>query len=405
MERTILAVDIGTSSLKAALVGADGTIQKSVRIRFPSAIRTTKDWLNAYEEAFSSLNCGSKLAAIVVSGNGPTVVSVNSDGDRAGSGPILLWNDPIPHGVQNGSLFIPRISAYKQLFPKQYADAKWILSGPEFLVYALTGTAITILPEPRFEKTYWTTDSLAATGLDSAKLPQFVHPGTIAGKTSKGIPVIAGGPDFIVALVGTNTLSPGKACDRAGTSEGLNVCTAKRIEHDEIRLLPSVMTELWNAAYLLPETGAMFREYRKESKQIHRSYPQIMKEIEQSPVFSQNGEPLHPGRAIVEKIGFSVRRGIEVLKQSTGYSPVFCLSGGQARNEIWNQMKADITGSVFALSTTPDAELMGDAILGFYALGEYRSIAEAAVQMVHIVRYYEPDPQIHKLYSEKYQAQ
>lgn len=410
MKNIVLAVDIGTSSLKAALIDVSGHVISDARCRFPRSKRESRDWTDAFREALSILRPGANLAGLVISGNGPTLISVGSD-DKPSS--LLLWNDPIIPDASSKisrSIFLPRLRAYRTQFPESYMRARWIFSGPEYLIYHLTGNAVTILPESRFTEAYWTSASLQEADIDSAKLPPFVSPGTIVGKTNSiyfpelppGIPVIAGGPDFVVALIGTGTLETGKACDRAGTSEGLNICTSSPISDPGIRTLPSVVSSCWNASYLLSETGALFHEYRKESGQINRSYPDIMREIIASPIFPKDGEVLHNGRSIVEQIGFSVRTGIAVLQKATGISPIFCLSGGQARNEIWNQLKADITGSVFALTTTPDGELMGNAVIGFTALGEYASFAEGARAMVRIQRLFEPDTANLACYSEKY---
>ena len=443
MERTVLAVDIGTSFLKAALVDASGCVVASARVHFPETQRVARDWIVALDEAARSLKtalCASaggaghaadKPAAIVISGNGPTLVSV-SDQDIAfatpsafagDAGPVLMWNDPVGADAaasesSGGSIFIPRLASYRRKFSDHWDRARYILSGPEYLIYALTGNAVTILPERRYENAYWTAESLSSAGLGGAKLAPFVTTGAIVGTVAQGgdgfasfesdgflsarIPVVAGGPDFIVALVGTGTMVAGTACDRAGTSEGLNVCTASRVSHEGIRTLPAVAAGLWNASYLLPDTGAAFHAWRLGTGQNARAYPEIMAEIEASPIFPARGEPLHAGRAMVERIGFSVRRGIETLERATGFKPTYVLSGGQARNEIWNQMKADITGAPFALTATPDGELMGDAVIGFAALGDYKTLQEAAARMVRITRRYEPDGARHAQYTEKY---
>jgi len=431
MNRLVLSVDIGTSSLKAALFDRKGTVWADTRCRFPRGVRTARHWTDAFIEAMCSLastltahdplSARPEIVAISISGNGPTLVSLDEKGN---AGDLLLWNDPIPQTAASNSIFIPRINGFIKLFPESWNAAQTLLSGPEYLIYCLTGAKITILPEPRFAEAYWSVDGLSRARLEDAakKLPPFVTTGTIAGYTSReeniastpifppdfhellptGIPVIAGGPDFVVALIGTGTLESGKACDRAGTSEGLNVCVSSPIIHKDIRPLPSVIGGLWNAAYLLPETGAQFHAWRKGSGQAMRSYPDIMRDIESSPILPGAGETLSEGRALVERIGFSVRKGIETLRAATGLDPVFSLSGGQARNDIWNQMKADITGATFELTSTPDGELMGDAIVAFTALGAYANLKEAAREMVSVIHVYESDPDRHALYSEKY---
>jgi xylulokinase len=124
-----------------------------------------------------------------------------------------------------------------------------------------------------------------------------------------------------------------------------------------------------------------------------------MEEIARSPIGST-----HPGRALVEEIGFTVREGISILSQTAGCTGEFRMSGGQARNDIWVQMKADISGAVFSLTQTSEGELTGNAIIAATALGEYASLAEAAQQMVRITKRYEPDADHHRIYSEKYLA-
>ena len=202
MKRTVLAVDIGTSSLKAALIDARGTVQAEARCRFPEGKRAGTDWINAFSEAVALLAPDDDLAAVSVSGNGPTLIAVGADGS---DGELLLWNDPIPAtpvyrtvgiehpGLPEGgeasrtdespSLFIPRIDAYRTLYPRSFNDARYILSGPEYLVYRLTGEAVTILPDPRFAPAYWTGEQLARKEIDPARLAPFVRTGTIVGKT------------------------------------------------------------------------------------------------------------------------------------------------------------------------------------------------------------------------------
>jgi xylulokinase len=469
VKRTVLAVDIGTSSLKAALIDSQGTIVAATRVRFPKRPATVPgiagakasdapsaplgaglnrgamDWLAAFRTAVGELTSARAadthtIDAICISGNGPTLVSVDH-ADQAGS--LLLWNDPIPDSAATKartiapSLFLPRLLAYRQLFPGDWDAARVILSGPEYLAYALTGVAVTSLPDARYEAAYWSPTVLSAAGLDAGKLAPLVPFGPAIGVTSYGrfaagyqvaagnevaagykvatgtdatvenlpggIPVFSGGPDFIAALIGTNTLKPGAGCDRAGTSEGLNVCVSHPTAAANVRPLPAPVARLWNASYLLPETGARFSAWRNSSALRGRSYPDIMAEIAKSPLTGADDGEIREGRRLVEEIGFAVRRGIETLRAATGCDPVWRLSGGQARNAIWNRMKADITGSTFELTSTPDGELMGDAIAAFVGLGEYGSLTEAADAMVSVVETYECDQWMHSYYSERYQ--
>ncbi len=408
MNPVILSADIGTSSLKAALIDVTGKVIASARVRFSSGKRQTSDWVSAFHEALVYLSPPAQLAGITISGNGPTLVSVAGNGDTR----VLLWNDTVPAEPIGPSLFIPRIKAFATLFPADFAGARYLLSGPEYLVWYLTGNALTVLPEERYKPVYWESESLTEAGIDGSILAPFVLPGARAGTLRPeraaalgipaGVPVFAAGPDFIAALVGTGTISAGKACDRAGTSEGLNVCTATRLEKAGLRTLPAVVTGHWNLSFMLSDSGARFNSYRRESGQSERNYPDIMKDIVQSPILPPPGESLHEGRRVAEETAFALRRGIAAIEILTQQKHQFVLSGGQARNEIWNQMKADCTGSVFQITATPDGELMGNAMLAAVSLGHYTDLSEAAATMVRITRTWEPDQKRAALYTEKF---
>lgn len=407
MEQTVFCIDIGTSSIKTALISPGGEVLSAARFRFPKKPRRVSHWIDAYHLALRALKPEKSAVAVVVSGNGPTLVGTDEE-HRATA--LLLWNDPAAVSIQDQysgpSLFIPRLLEFSRKFPREYANAHRILSGPEYLILALTGNAVTILPEKRFEPVYWTDAALAEVNLHASKMPPFIPVGTIAGETTlgsrKNIPVIAGGPDFFVALAGTGAFEPGRACDRAGTSEGLNICIEHPLQHPGIRVLPSLLPAYWNASWLLPDSGATFHDYRKSSGESGKPYPELMREILESPSALPGHKNEHPGRSVVEHIGFSVRQGIDTLESATGHTPDFFLSGGQARNELWNQMKADITGHTFILTATADGELMGDAVMASPVLGWYPSIQSASHALVRECRRFQPDRELHNRYNEKY---
>lgn len=443
MNGVVLAVDIGTSSLKAALIDARGTVIASARCRFPSGPRKAVHWTDAFAEAFFHVSpalksSGKKLDAISVSGNGPTLVAVD---ESDGAFEILMWNDPVAPAAgdrtvgestgaartisadapKSKSLFIPRLEAYREFFPDSWNASKLVLSGPEYLIRYLTGEAVTVLPDPRYKDAYWTDESLSSAGIDAKKLAPFVIAGTIVGSTGNtgransgnhtalrpcdsflpaNVPVVAGGPDFTVALVGTGTIKAGTACDRAGTSEGLNVCVEKPVTHSLIRPLPAAVSGLWNAAYLLPDTGARFHAWRAQSGQGSRPYTEIMRAVMDD---IENGRESER-RTIVEDIGRSVRKGVALLEETTGYKPTYALSGGQARNAIWNRMKAAMANATFAMMETPDGELMGDAALAYASLGAYRSLEDAVGGMVRVAEVYGSEKALASLFEERFSA-
>jgi len=399
----VLAVDIGTSALKAAVVCADGKVLDFCREEFASIKisdeissensdvlisieqKFSQKWIFAFAEACKKMRGAvSDARAICVSGNGPTLVFDD--------GTTLLWNAPIdeffsasflgscehseqeyePFGEQTKthkqrealrlipckipceakkSIFLPRILAAKKKFRKQWNECEKIFACPEFLINEICKAQITILPEARFKAAYWTEEILEALEIPREKLCDFFPSGKIAGNVTdeaaekftlpRGIPVVGAGPDFVAALIGTATIKVGALCDRAGSSEGLNLCTPFPISADGIRTLPSPVAPFWNVSFLIE----------------------------------------NPGNTNFEKVK-KFAQGVSVLKKCASehgvlFDDTITITGGQSRDENLIQQKADAAGIKIALGHIADAELLGDAAIAFTALGEFDSLQKA----------------------------
>ena len=456
MQSGILCADIGTSSLKAAFITEDGTVLKFIRLLFPQPVHAV-DWVQTFFAAWRSFPADYAIEALCISGNGPSLVavpqnrcvpeaSINSAGrvpkihinvdrhlfaaslppddvmngiiDAAKNDTLFLWNEPAPQeGVASipptgASLFLPRIAAFRAKYPDVFDSAAQLFSGPEYVSYLLTGTAVTSLPDPRYEAAYWSKEALfrfsEALHIDTERLagllPPFTAAGTVIGRFC-GIPVVAGVPDFIAALIGTGTLTAGTACDRAGSSEGINVCISQPHRAEKTLLLPSVMPDLWNLSSVIPSSGAAFSDFLIAHGLRGNDYIAAMERIAAEPFVASGAYPATfagQGRAFVEGLAFHIRHGCDLLEQASGFHPVYTLSGGQAHNAIWCQMKADMTGRNFALPAFADGELIGDAALALYGLGRGDSLASIAQRLIRIKRYYEPEPAAAQRYTEKY---
>ena len=395
MTDTILCIDIGTSSLKAALLPDNlraGEIFVSRQYFSQAAVvenRVAEEWLPCLKAAVAELtakNPDYAVEAVCVSGNGPTVVSED--------GTSLLYNQLFVNGSRgqagnlNGqkklalkntkSLFIPRFCGFKLNFPFSWNDSAHIFGAPEFLIHELTGESVAILPEERFLPAYWNEDELKKCGFsedDCKKFPGFVKAGNFVGKVSasaaiatgllEGTLVFAGAPDFVVALIGTGTVLPGRLCDRAGTSEGLNLCTSKPVFAEGLRTLPSVVSGLWNVSYLINSSQSL-RGHRETS-------------LCENPSHGEN--PSVNSVASVRKFD-ELSHGINLLREaalSNGeYFPDFMtITGGQALNESLVAQKEAACGLKIKKMPCADAELLGDLILARVGLGDYDDITEA----------------------------
>ena len=394
---TILCVDIGTSSLKAALITDEGKVLAKSRRKFllVKTEHSSKEWFPALQNAAAELfeqATESKVDGICISGNGPTLVAT--------SGETFLWNEEAVQ-IKSPSLFIPRIISFKNKYSGVWEKTQYIFGAPEYLIWLLTDKACTILPDERYRKAYWTDEDLAAAGLtsdDIAKLPPFkMSSEKIGGLTHKavsfiggeehgiedGLPVFLGAPDFVAALVGTATVEENTICDRAGSSEGINFCTREPLYGDNIRTLPSIVPGLWNASVLLPDSGSKFAAFKQKiDRELGESvdYNDLLDRMIDS---DGSSAALDQGKYLLIQTALDVKSAIETLRKAAfekglPFPDKMTITGGQASNDKRNQMKADITGIKIQVPSCSDSELLGDAAMALDGMGVFGSIQEAS---------------------------
>jgi sugar (pentulose or hexulose) kinase len=107
-------------------------------------------------------------------------------------------------------------------------------------------------------------------------------------------------------------------------------------------------------------------------------------------------------RAIMEAIACIVRRNIDVLEEL--HIPVneIRVLGGGAKSDIWNQIKADVTGKTILRTENEEAACLGAAILAGKAVGMYSSVKDASRNMVRIKKTYKPQKQNAETYRDTY---
>jgi xylulokinase len=107
----------------------------------------------------------------------------------------------------------------------------------------------------------------------------------------------------------------------------------------------------------------------------------------------------HLLRALLEGVAFGFR-SIQDWVESVDVSvrDVRCV-GGQARSELWNQIKADVLNRPVLVPEVIEAAVLGAAILAAVGIGAYPDLEQAIAAMVRISRRLEPDERNAALYS------
>ncbi len=261
-----LSIDIGSTSVKAALYHPDGRLVASQSAGYPIqyphpgwAEQDPDDWWVAArrccQQILETAN-GEEIAVVALSGQAPGCVPI----DRLGKPlrPAILWMDrrAVPQvelartrlgaetsekicGNTLDSYFGGLKWAWFQQNELELYDRTWkILQASNYVSYHLTGE-VSIDPSqaglcsPCFnlQERSWDPSICNMMGLDITKLPPiFPSVETIgqitpaaAGKTGlpAGIPVICGGGDFACACLGAGVVGGGSAAMMLGTSGNL----------------------------------------------------------------------------------------------------------------------------------------------------------------------------------------
>ncbi len=109
-------------------------------------------------------------------------------------------------------------------------------------------------------------------------------------------------------------------------------------------------------------------------------------------------------KAVIEAITFENRRLVDNCKQvKANGANSMRIGGGAANSDAWMQLRADISGMRIERMSNIQISSVGSAILGAVAVGIYPNVESAVEKMVKVKDVFEPNPEIHRQYEEKYQ--
>jgi xylulokinase len=457
----VLAIDVGTSVLKAAVFRKDGSSVS--RAEAPIVLRPNPDplrhevdaleWLRGLKAVTGRLGLAGAqaLEAVVISGNGPTLVPVSADGNPLSN--AMTWMDR--RGAEEASIVSakrgrptdPAFTLPKALWIFRhdqglYQRTRYFFSCPEFVTFVLTGAAFTFLPTPQYTETImWDSEAVELLGMDAELFPAFIAPGAGVGKVTPagaaatgvpaGSPVIAGAPDFIASLLGTATVKPGRACVRSGTSEGINLCSRAPTADRRLLSVAHLAEGLYNVSGVISTTGKALEWFRQMAGRSSATYESLFESASRVPAGSNRliflpylsgeraplwdararacfiGLTLNHGlddmaRAVIESVAFAIRDVIEVMEENGQSVQDLRIIGTPSRSAFWNQVKADVTARRILVPAQQDADLVGDLCLALFGLGEFASIAEASESVVRMGAGFEPNPAEKGLYDEMF---
>lgn len=467
----IFAIDFGTSRVKGAIFDALGACLGMAEVELAEDPRSTgliheidaRSWLTAMAEIagrlLSPISQAERAAlhALVVCGNGPTILPIDEHGEPLAN--AITWLDRRASleseeagtalGYSLDAAFnLPKILWIRRHMPSLYEASRYFVSCPEFVAGRLTGEWTTCVPNQGYTKIIWDEAALRALALDEGKFPPSIGIGSIVGHVHTlaaqaygvpaGLPVVMGGPDFIASLLGTATVAPGRTCDKGGTSEGINLCAATDLSDASLSargaassgllVMPHIIEPYYNISGVISTTGkalAWFKERFLPKESFAETYSRAERTRpgssglvflpylagERSPHWDPDASGVFLGlrlehdldamaRAVMESTAYAMRDVILVMEDAGAHVEDLRSTGMPAQSAIWNQIKADITGKPVKVPAFSEPELAGCLAIGRFALGEEKSLAQAAERVFAPRAIFEPRREFAALYDE-----
>lgn len=447
----ILAYDIGTTTLKLALIDKDGNFTNYEHQRILSHIdgniaeSNSQDYLTFLSLYLKKVDT-SKIDAISVSGTGPGLIPIldspiiENDFIKIKAYPARLYLDKRGQCkskvVSNfygeyidGSFPLPSILAMRENENAIFENTKSFLSADGFINYALTKKLATVNSPNGLLKYYWNKKSLEFFNLDEKRFPPIVDSGielsTISEEVAtafnlrKDVKVITAGVDFYVNILGSRANKNGVMCDRSGTSDGLNLCCDEEINIDGFLNYEHPIKGKFNVSGMISTTGAAVDWIKEVLNLKDMSYNDFYKLSESSkkdsnliflPYLSGERAPIWDPKAKGVMFGMGLDSGtaevansvvvgtclalkdvIKKMEEHGAQIDEINLANSHSLNNYYLQLKSDITGKRINIIDTKSPELLGIAILCYTELKEYPSLVDAIESMSRINRIYTPN--------------
>ncbi len=481
---SILGIDVGTTGCKAVVFSEAGAILSSAYVEYDIK-RRSAGWAEldaeevwglvkvAVRSACEPVASTDPIRALSTSSMGEAAVAVSED--RRILAPSILINDirgaeyvePLrrrmsdeecyrisgnPIGNQYGLTKLMWLAEHE---PDLYARASKFLNWGSLVGFMLGAEPKVdyclanrdLLFDLRAED--WSPRLLAASGIERAKLPDCVAPGTVIGEVDRalaaelsiapGARIVAGAHDQCANALGCGVIEPGRAMYGMGTfptivpvyarppEAGSMVRFGLNTEHHAVpgRYVSFIYHMGGSVVKWYRDTFAA-AEHRVAREQGGDVYAALFAELPDEPGpllilphFAPMGPPdfvddssavilgltNHTARgeilkSILEANVFAHAVSVENLKSLgigiIGYTAV----GGGSRSDAAVQLCADIMGAPFVRPKITEAGAFGAALLAGVATGIYRSPEEAVRELVRVERTFEPDRKKSARYGE-----
>lgn len=300
----------------------------------------------------------------------------------------------------------------------------------------------------KVEEKCWSKEQLDILGIPEEMMPRIVKPWDIIGHLTEeiaqetglpaGIPICGGAGDTMQSMIGSGNMEPGQAVDVAGTCSMFCVSTKG--------IIPELSKKgaglVFNSGSL-PDTyfywgyirtGGLALRWFKDNickKAEDGSYYQVLEKDARKVPAGSNGVLFLPyltggindipdavgcflnmtmdtdqatlWHAVLEAIGYDYMEITDLYRSAGIDLSRITITEGGSRDNMWNQMKADMLDSRTVTLENAAGAVMTNCMFGAYAVGDVDNIAEALTGNIHLKNEFEPNEENVTSYRRQYE--
>ncbi len=443
----LLGIDIGTTSLKAAVFDENAKCMKSVTKDYTLEVRDdfvefpAESYWSLFSEALSELSAEYEISAMSIDTQCETIIVADEKGTPLRKAIVWLDNRATTDAELIREHFgekkvyqvtgqpeitatwpASKLSWLKRNEPELFGNIKKVFLLEDYLLFRLTGRFVT-------EKTLqsstiyydinnncWWKEMLDFIGISEEAFPEILPSGQVVGEYN-GITVVTGAIDQIAGAIGAGIVKKGIVSEMAGTTMVIFVPTETVPDYSVGSKIPCHVN--YDGKYCLlswtPTAGIALKWFKNNFCESFsfRELDELAGKADPGsngltflpylcgstmPKYNPDARGVFYGLTMEHTRGHAVRSILEavacMLKQNLDYLGLECneirTMGGGASSPLWNQIKADMTGKRIVTLKNDETACLGSAILAGVATGVFESVEKACEMAVEPKGIFEP---------------